>query len=744
MINQPAGAKTRHARVAIIGNPNTGKSCIFNKLTGKRQRVGNYPGVTVEKKTGKFQAGAWDVTLIDLPGAYSLSASSPDERVAVDVLTDHSGDAGRPDLVICVVDASNLLRNLFLVMQVADFGVPVVVALNLCDEAEKHGITIDALALGRELGVPVVPTVAVRSEGIEELKQAVDDCLETPRTIIPMTWPPAVDAATMFLSSRLSHPDTCNLSGPELRRVLFDVHSAILKRDEGPKHGSPEILKEARQHLFQAGLNPLAAEAVLIYERLGLLVPQVEDRVPTGRTPMTEKLDHILTHRFWGLLLFAMMMFLVFQAIYSWARPVMDVIDWTTKFFQGQISTLLGSSPILSSLLTDGVIAGVGSVVAFLPQILILFFFIALLEDSGYMARAAFLMDKLFSWCGLNGRSFVPMLSSYACAIPGVMSARTIEDPKARIVTILISPLMSCSARLPVYVLLIGAFVEPVYGQFAAGLLLFLMHFVGLALALPLAYVFNRYLLKAESQPFLLELPPYRRPEAVNVLWRMWERGREFLRRAGSVILALSVVIWALVYFPRPVAVAEKTRQDYVQEQVVRGMTADAVIRGLAEKKSDFSKELEKREQSAYVQQSLMGRMGRAVQPVFAPAGFDWKITIGVLASFPAREVIISTLGIIYNLGTEVDEHSGPLRERLAAERWTEGPLIGRPVFTLPVVLSIMIFFALCLQCGSTVAIIGREAGWKWSFFAFVYMTALAWLGAVLVYQAGTAILQQT
>ncbi|MDD5261742.1 MAG: ferrous iron transport protein B [Methylacidiphilales bacterium] len=729
----------RQATVAVIGNPNTGKSTLFNKLTGKRQRVGNYPGVTVEKKTGRFQAGGWDITLVDLPGAYSLAASSPDERVAVDVLTGQGGNP-RPDLIICVIDASNLLRNLFLAMQAADFGIPMVLALNLWDEAKKTGIEIDPVALAEKLGVPVAPTVATRGEGIEALKLAVERSLETPSRMNVMEWPSAVDVAIGRLDTLLNEKHDCRLSKPEFRRVLFDSDSAILGRCGISRHNRLAILEEARKPLFEAGLNPLAAEAVLIYDKLGEVVSKVETRTRMSHTPLSEKLDHILTHRFLGLALFAAMMFLVFQAIYSWARPVMEAMDWATKWAQGHTASLLSGSPMLSSLLTDGVIAGVGSVIAFLPQILILFFFISVLEDSGYMARAAFLMDKLFSWCGLNGKSFVPMLSSYACAIPGVMSARTIEDPKARLVTILIAPLMSCSARLPVYVLMIGAFVEPSYGRFTAGLLLFSMHFIGLALALPLAFVFNRFLLKTHSQPFLLELPPYRMPEPANVFWRMWERGREFLKRAGTVILALSIVIWALVYFPRPPELAQKVRRDFVQEQVSSGRPASEVGQALEQPGSGLSVELKNREQSAYVQQSLMGRLGRTVQPVFAPAGFDWKITIGVLASFPAREVIISTLGIIYNLGAEVDEHSGPLRERLAAERWTEGPLTGRPVFTLPVVLGIMVFFALCLQCGSTVAIIGKEAGWKWSLFAFCYMTGLAWLGAVLVYQAGTAI----
>ena len=332
------------------------------------------------------------------------------------------------------------------------------------------------------------------------------------------------------------------------------------------------------------------------------------------------------------------------------------------------------------------------------------------------MARGAFLMDKMFGWCGLNGKSFVPMLSSYACAIPGILATRTIEDPRARLTTILVSPLMSCSARLPVYTLLIGAFIEPAYGAGAAGLTLFAMHFVGLAVAVPVAWGMNKFVLRTRPQPFLLEMPPYRRPRLRDMFWRMWERAREFLVRAGTVIVAMTIIIWALVYFPRPDEVRERV-------EAPAGMTAG---------------QLEARIEAAYLEQSYLARAGRAVQPVFAPAGFDWKITVGVLASFPAREVIIATLGTIYAVGQDVDEESGDLRSALGRDLWTHGSLAGKPVLTVPVALAIMVFFALCLQCGATVAVMAKEANLGWAVFGFVYMTTLAWLGAVLTYQLGT------
>ncbi|MDR1192409.1 MAG: ferrous iron transport protein B [Verrucomicrobiales bacterium] len=728
---------TPHPLIAIIGNPNTGKSTIFNKLTGSRQRVGNYPGVTVEKKTGRLTIGGRAAVLFDLPGAYSLAAASPDERVAVDVLTGHS-DCPRPDLVICVADAANLQRNLFLAMQIADFGLPMVLALNMTDEAAKLGITVSAEKLSAKLGLPVVPMVAVKGRGLDELKAAIAVALEQPAPPLTMAWPPAVDEALGIIEHGLSNIDnlektadaagqTTNpssiihhqLTRPELRRVLFDADSALPDRAGVRKDRLAPLLVTARERLFQAGMNPLAAEALIVYQHLGALLADVETHTATGRAPFSDQLDRVLTHRVWGLVIFLGVMCVVFQSIYAWAAPLMDAIERLVGAVQEPVGAWLAGSPALQSLLTDGVIAGVGSVLVFLPQILILFFFIALLEDSGYMARAAFLMDKLFSWCGLNGKSFVPMLSGFACGIPAVLAARTIEDPKSRLATILIAPLMSCSARLPVYVIMIGAFIEPVYGARWAGFALFAMHLLGLALALPLAWLFTRFLLRGQSQPFLLELPPYRWPAPLNVLWRMWERGGQFVKRAGTIIFAVSIIIWALCYFPRPAEVEEQARGQF-------HVAADPGLQHAID--------------SAYLEQSYLGRAGKFIQPVFAPAGFDWKITVGVLASFPAREVIVSTLGIIYNLGADVDEESEPLREKMATEQWTTGALAGTPVFNVPVALAVMVFFALCLQCGAAVAVIIREVGLKWGVFSFCYLTALAWAGAVLCYQIGMRI----
>lgn len=743
-VESSASTTATHARqreVALVGNPNTGKTTLFNRLTGARQRVGNYAGVTVEKKVGSTslpstsETGTKEsVAVIDLPGTYSLAASSDDERVVIDVLMGRMEATARPDVVVCVVDATNLMRNIFLASQVADIGLPVVIALNMSDAARELGLHINVELLSERLGVPVVATVASRGDGIDQLKAAIATALNQPtQAVAPMPWPEPVNAAVEQLKEAFER-DTGNTVGRvELLRMLFDADSALPKRLKWSESAYQKAVTDARRTLEQGGLNPLSAEPVLRYARLGELLdgvvmqPTVQRRATSG-----ESADRLLTHRVWGLATFVAMMWVVFQSVYWFADFFMagieNIFGWVGDF----AANLLTSTPILQSLVVDGIIAGIGGVIVFLPQILILFFFISLLEDTGYMARAAFLMDKLFSWCGLNGKSFVPLLSSYACAIPGVMATRTIEDPKARLTTILIAPLMSCSARLPVYVLLIAAFIEPTYGAFWAGFTLFGMHFVGLIVALPVAWLVNKYLLKTKPIPFVMEMPPYRAPQIRNVIWRMTQRGGAFIKRAGTVIIAMTIIIWALCYFPQ----SESIRIDFAREIAsARNVELDEAVAII---ETDYADELAAR----YLEASYMGTMGKAVQPIFALAGFDWKITVGILSSFPARETIIATLGILYNLGTDVDEESEPLRERMASSVWTEGPRAGEIVFTPLVAVGIMVFFALCMQCGATLAVIGREAGWRWAVFCFIYMTTLAWAGAVAVYQVGQLVIR--
>ncbi len=688
--------------VALIGNPNTGKSTLFNRLTGSRQRVGNYPGVTVAKKTGRMRLAGQNITVLDLPGVYSLAASSPDERVACDVLTGRKEFP--PRLAVCIADSRHLSRGLFLACQIADFGMPLVIALNFADEIATEGIEVDAGVLSCRLGVPVVPISARSGRGLRELQQAMHAALDKPKHLRLPPWPEEVDRAAAHLRKTIE--TNIRLTDAELRRILFDSNSACFDLVGVPLKDRERLLRNARRPMTSEGIDPLTIEPVLLHRHIRQALEHVVRRRKKRPADLTRTIDNVLTHRGFGLAFFAALMFGIFQCIYSWSAPAMEAIETTNAALASWFARMLEPMPVFQSLVCDGILAGAGGVVVFLPQIVLLFLFVALLEDTGYMARAAFLMDRLFGWCGLNGKSFVPLLSGYACAIPGILAARTIEDPKARLVTVLITPLMSCSARLPVYLLMIGAFVQPRWGPAIAAATLFAVHLIGLCAALPLAWFLNRCILKTPNQPFVIELPRYRMPSAKDVLWRMALGGWEFLQRAGSIILAISILIWALLYFPHR-----------------NGAPDDPVS------------------QAAQVEQSYLGQAGRAIAPVFAPAGFDWRISIGVLASFPAREVLVSTLGIIYQLGGETDGENAPLTAALRDAKWPDGPRAGQPVFSVATALAIMVFFAFCMQCAATLAVITREVGLRYAVFSFFFMTGLAWISAVAVYQIATRIL---
>jgi ferrous iron transport protein B len=730
----------RLRRVALIGNPNTGKSTLFNCLTGMRQKVGNYPGVTVQKKTGTALIGSEKVEIHDLPGTYSLAAASPDERVVVDALRGEVENLERPDLALCIVDATNLQRNLFLAYQIGQLGLPMVLALNYWDSAKKRQIEVDVEELKKRLGIPIVPISASRAEGVAELKIAIAEALEESPLLLTPIWPETVIDAVE--DAREALPQNCDerMDDASIMRGIFEGDDQIFIRAGASEGEARDALEHSKKALFKGGLNPANAEAVLLFRHIKEIVEPCINTSQSRRADGSESIDGLLTHRWWGLLAFLALMYLVFQSVYSWAGPFMDLIEGGKGVVQEALSNTLSPWPMLESLVTDGIIEGVGAVVIFLPQILILFFFITLLEDTGYMSRAAFLMDKLFSWCGLSGKSFVPLLSSYACAIPGVMATRTIQDPKARLVTILVAPFMSCSARLPVYVLLIGAFIEPKYGAGIAGATLFGMHFVGLIVAMPFAYLMNRFVLKTPPQPFLLELPNYQIPKVRDVLIRMYNQGKEFVVNAGTVIFAITIVIWAMLYFPRPESVALEAQGVFLESLAAENGWSIAESRVQLDASEDLQEVLDHQVSSAYIEQSFMGRIGKTVQPVFAGAGFDWKITVGVIASFPAREVLISTLGIIYSLGGDVDEEAGDLRDTMASQTWSVGPQAGMPIFTIPVVIAIMVFFALCQQCGATLAIIAQETSWKWACVSFGFMTLLAWLASILINQVGSMV----
>src|SRR5262245_31988574 len=538
--------------VALVGNPNTGKTTLFNALAGMSQRTGNYPGVTVETKKGRMRCGDRVFDLIDLPGTYSLAPRSPDEMVAVDLILGRQKGEPRPNVVVSIVDASNLERNLYLTTQVLELGVPVVIALNMIDVAQAHGIRIDAERLSRQLGVPVVPIQANKRRGLDELKGAIRAAADLGAPARGPAFPQAFESEVAALGQAIGN----GVSPFLVRRVILDIGGYTEEllihhghRASGSKDGLGDLLRAARARLAGAGCSVPAVEAKARYAWIREATTDCIQRPARRPVTWTDRLDRVLTHKLWGTLVFLVLMFLVFQSIFEWARPLMKLIGSGKDFLAEVGRSALPAGP-LTSLLIDGILEGVGAVVVFLPQIVILFGFIAILEDCGYMARAAFLMDKLMARCGLSGKSFIPMLSSVAFAVPGILATRVIENRRDRLATILVAPLMSCSARLPVYVLLIGAFLTAGRPWWVPGMTMFALYAIGLVVAPLVALLLKRTLLRGATPVFVMEMPSYKVPSLRTVLRRMGDAAWAFLRRAGTLILASMVLVWALLYVP--------------------------------------------------------------------------------------------------------------------------------------------------------------------------------------------------
>ncbi len=701
----PAPGET--LRVAIIGNPNTGKTTLFNALTGLRQRVGNFAGVTVERVEGQVRLpDGGQLAVLDLPGSYSLSAGSPDERIALEVLLGQGRDPWRPDVVLVVVDAVHLERNLFLASQVMELGLPMVLALNQVDAAESQGIRIDVPELIHRLGVPVVPTVAKRGEGIDPLIRAVRTAATLPGPVRRFALPAAADAALAPLVSQLTATGL-----PRAGAAMEALRLLAAPADDGGL-AAPAVAAArdtAVAALTAAGLPPARLESSARFGWIGEVMAAAITHPTRPAAPWSDRIDAVVLHRLWGPAVFLLVMGLVFQGVFTWAQPMMDGIEGALGALGGWVAAAMPDGT-LESLVVDGVIAGVGSVVVFLPQIAILFAFIGVLEHSGYMARAAFLMDRLMRRVGLHGKSFIPMLSGYACAVPGIMATRTIEAPRDRLVTILVVPLMSCSARLPVYALLIGAFIPAtplLPGLSLQGATMLGMYLLGTVTALAMAALFKRTLLRGPVRPMILELPPYRWPSVRSLAVSVAQRCQLFLRRAGTVILALSIVLWAMATWPRlPLDAARTPAQ----------------------------------QQEAQLAHSALGRAGHAIEPLVRPLGFDWKVGVSIAASFAAREVFVSTMGTIYGVG-DAEHPEAALAERLRAERH---PTTGAPVYTPLMAVALMVFYVYALMCMSTVAVTVREAGggrlgWTWAGVQFGYMLALAYGASWLVLAVGRA-----
>lgn len=697
---RPLPAPARTPVYAIVGNPNSGKSTLFNALTGLKQKVGNYPGVTVEKKIGEtFSQHGKPIKIIDLPGAYSLAARSPDEAVTRDVLLGRRADTPQPDRILCIVDASNLERNFYLVHQLLDLGRPVIVVLNMMDLATANGATIQVTRLEQALGVPVIPCEAVNGKGLVELKLAMS---RTELALARHSWdiPAPVAPAVTGLQASLVQNDGRSplVARAEALLLLTDSDTVRVSGSMPLSARTAEILQTWQQRWAGEGTDWAGTLVASRYEAIGRLCADVVQKTGETGPSLSDKIDAVVVHPLWGWLALGGVMTLLFLSIFTLAQGPMDWIDDRTAALADWVKSMMAPGD-LRDLITGGAIGGVGGIVKFLPQILILFFFIGLLENTGYMARAAFIMDRLMSRVGLNGKSFIPLLGSYACAIPGIMATRTIEDPKDRLVTILVAPLMSCSARLPVYLLMIATLLPggtvPVLTK--VGLMIF-MYALGTLGAFGFAWLFKRTLLKGKPPMMIMELPPYRLPRLKDVALQMFERAGLFLRKAGTIILGISIVLWFLTTYPKH---------------------PDPAATGTAQ-----------------IAHSFAGQAGHLIEPLIKPLGFDWRIGIGLITSFAAREVFVSSMGVIFGVEGAAD-NTLPLREALHQATWPGGAVLFTPL----VCLTLMVYYVFAMQCMSTVAVVKRETNsWRWPLFQTAYMTGTAWLVCFIIYQGGRAL----
>ncbi len=711
--------------ILLIGNPNTGKSTLFNRLTGQNVRVGNYPGITVERRSGELtlRAGSASrlVEVVDVPGAYSLAARSPEEQIALSAVLGWAENP-KPDLCVVVVDAGQLARNLYLVLQLLELDVNVVVALNMIDEVADNPPS--ARELSRFLGVPCVATDSRRGAGVDALKSAIQSTLAGPtRAALRITYPAALERDVEQVTDAL--PRAWATSQPRARALSLWALTSIEADDElrgiDPTLRAASLAVRSNATTRDIDQEVIATRYAVIDSAIPKLYARLDAHPPKRKA--SERVDRVLLHPVFGFAIFIGLMLIMFQSLFSWSDPAIRLIEACTSGAARLVEAHVPAS-LARDLVTKGIIGGVGNVIVFLPQILLLFFCIGLLEDSGYMARVAFLMDRVMKALGLHGRAFVPMLSGFACAVPAIMATRTMERQRDRLLTMLVVPLMTCSARLPVYTLVIGALFPPsrVFGVMPVqGLLMIAMYLFSTAISLIAAGVLGRTAVKGRRIPLILELPPYRMPSLRGTLKMMFQRASMFLREAGTGILIFTVLLWGLLSFPRPAHLDQGAPRAVTIHQRANGQENPALAAPGP------------RPGPTAIEQSYGGRLGKAIEPALRPLGFDWKIGVGLIGAFAAREVFVSTLGLVYGIG-DADQDDAPLRDKIRAERRADGgrsytPLMG---------LSLMIFFALSCQCMSTLMVVYRETKTaRWPIFMFTYMTTLAYVASFLVYQGG-------
>ncbi len=733
--------KQKTINVALVGNPNCGKTTLFNFASGAKEHVGNYSGVTVDSKLAKFKQGTYKFNIVDLPGTYSLTAYSPEEIYVRNYIFEEI-----PDIVINVLDASNIERNLYLTTQLIDMDIKVVIALNMYDEMIDKGDKLDYTSLGKMIGIPIVPTIGSKGKGIKELFDKVIDVYEDKDPIvrhIHINYGKPVENAiqkiqteiknnlwltdkisSRFLSIKLIEKD----KNSDIRIKKCDNYNKIIDKTKD------EIIVLENQ--FKEDSETLITDAK--YGFISGAIKETFKEGSIGRNIKTQIIDTFLTHRLFGFPVFIFFMWLMFQSTFSLGQYPMDWIE----FIVSQISNLFSNympNGMLKDLIVDGILAGVGGVIVFLPNILILFFFISLMEDTGYMARVAFIMDKLMHFIGLHGKSFIPLIMGFGCNVPAIMATRTLENKNDRLLTMLINPLMSCSARLPVYLILIGAIFPD-----NAGTLLFSIYMIGIFLAIIVALIFKKILFRSEETPFVMELPPYRIPTLKSTLIHMWNKGSQYLKKMGGIILIASIIIWALGYFPRQADNSsqfdKKIKQINIKYDNIISLTNDSIINKTTVKEKDSIINIVRLQKEANRQKnSYIGRLGHFIEPVMKPLGFDWKMSVSIVSGIAAKEIVVSTLSVLYQANVGAVSSDKNLIHKLKNEKHSSGSSIGKPVYTPLVTFSLILFTLIYFPCIATVVTIKNESGsWKWSIFMIMYTTTLAWTVSFLVYQIGS------
>jgi len=745
LFEKTAAAKGKLVNIALVGNPNSGKTSLFNYAAGASEHVGNYSGVTVDAKKGTFKHKDYIFNLFDLPGTYSLTAYSPEELYVRKHITDTF-----PDIIINVIDASNIERNLFLTTQLIDMDVKVILALNMYDELQESGAKFDYIDFGKMLGTPVVPTVASKGKGIKELFDKAIEVFEDQEPTmrhIHISYGKSVNNAVSEIQEKIKNPEnywlTDKISSRFLAIKLLENDKDACKTVKNCKNYN-EINRIAKQWSVKLQRNLRESTENLITDaRYGFINGALKETFTEGRAERhkkTEIIDTFITHKVFGFPIFIFFMWVMFQSTFTIGSYPMDWIDRLVQLVGNTMREIIPAGAF-KDLLIDGVIGGVGGVIVFLPNILILFFFISLMEDTGYMARAAFIMDKLMHKIGLHGKSFIPLVMGFGCNVPAIMATRTLENRSDRLLTMLINPFMSCSARLPVYILIVGAFFPD-----NSGSMLFLIYSLGIALAAGVAYVFSQLIFKTKEAPFVMELPPYRLPTMNSTLRHMWHKGREYLKKMGGIILIASILIWALGYYPQNKAelakfdkAIEKLDKNYKEKSEQLIVNEKDKYNNLFVETEIKRAKLQQQKASFQQEHSYIGLIGQTMEPVFRPLGFDWKMGVSIITGIAAKEIVISTMAVLYQAEDDADENSESLRSKLQQQVHPSGKKKGQVVFTPLVAFGFLIFTLIYFPCIAVIAAVKRESGsWKWAAFMIFYTTGLAWLFSFLIYQIGS------